>query len=192
VQTFKIGDIKIRMARPGDVSEVANVHVNSWRETYRGLLPAEYLSKLNFRKKIDAWQKVIIEKDKFAVFVAEDRVGVIGFATFEAARDVDWAGRGEVSSIYLLQRFKGRGLGRALLTMGMKELMRRNFRQAYCWVLEGNPTVKFYEHTGAAFSGMEREDEIAGQKIKELAYVWDSLENFNAPLVSPQMRAERA
>ena len=175
---IKIGDIKIRKARPGDVSEIANVHVNSWRETYNGLLPQDYLAKLNFRKKIDAWQKVISDTEKFAVFVAEDRVGVIGFATFEAARDVSWQGHGEVSSIYLLKRFKGRGLGRALLHVGMKELLRRNFSQAYCWVLEGNPTIQFYEHTGATFSGKVKDDEIAGQKIKELAYVWNSLDSF--------------
>src|SRR6266576_608206 len=111
----KIGDIKIRLARPGDVSEIANVHVSCWREAYRGLLPAEYLARLNFRKKIDAWQSVILNTQKFHVYVAEDRVGVIGFATFEAARDLNWEGFGEVSSIYLLQRFKGRGVGKMLM-----------------------------------------------------------------------------
>lgn len=174
----QLKDIKIRLARPGDVSEIANVHVNCWRETYRGLLPSEYLSKLNFRKKIDAWQKVIGEKEKFTVIIAEDRVGVIGFATVEAARDSGWQGHGEVSSIYLLSRFKGRGVGKALLQAGMKDLLKRNFSQAYCWVLQGNPTIQFYEHTGATYSGVSKDDEIAGQKIKELAYVWASLESF--------------
>lgn len=178
VEVKKIGDIKIRLARPGDVSEIANVHVSSWREAYRGLLPPEYLAKLNFRKKIDSWQKVICDTEKFTVYVAEDRVGVIGFATFEAARDLTWEGHGEVSSIYLLSRFKGRGVGKALLQSGMQVLIRRQFNQAYCWVLEGNPTIQFYEHTGATFSGQVKDDEIAGQKIKELAYRWNSLDNF--------------
>src|SRR3954469_2432456 len=154
----KIGDIKIRMARPGDVSEIANVHVSSWREAYRGLLPAEYLSALNFRKKIDAWQSVILNTNKFHVYVAEDRVGVIGFATFEAARDLNWEGYGEVSSIYLLQRFKGRGVGKLLLKTGMQDLARRGFSKAYCWVLEGNPTIKFYEQSGAIPSGDSKDD----------------------------------
>jgi L-amino acid N-acyltransferase YncA len=174
----KKSDIKIRLARPGDVTEIANVHVNSWRESYRDLLPADYLAKLNFRKMIDSWQRVILDRDKFTVFVAEDRVGVIGFATFEAARDVDWVGHGEVSSIYLLSRFKGRGVGLSLLQAGMKDLLRRNFNQAYCWVLEGNPTIRFYELSGATFSGVVKDDEIAGQKIKELAYVWNDLNPF--------------
>lgn len=177
-QVQKIGDIKIRLARPGDVSEIANVHVSSWREAYRGLLPSEYLAKLNFRKKIDAWQSVILNTNKFHVYVAEDRVGVIGFATFEAARDVLWEGHAEVSSIYLLQRFKGRGVGKALLRAGMQDLIRRGFKQAYCWVLEGNPTINFYEHSGAEFSGKVKDDEIGGQPVKELAYVWNTLDNF--------------
>jgi L-amino acid N-acyltransferase YncA len=174
----KIGDIKIRLARPGDVSEVANVHVNSWRETYRGLLPEEYLAKMNFRKKIDAWQKVICDTRRFVVFVAEDRVGVIGFATFEAARDQEWREYGEVTSIYLLSRFKGRGIGKALLQAGMRELVRRGFQQAYCWVLQGNPSTEFYGRSGATYSGQSKDDEIGGHKIKELAYVWNNLDTF--------------
>ncbi len=176
----KFNDVKIRLARPGDVSEIANVHVSSWRETYRGILPADYLAKMNFRKKMDAWYKVITDKERFIVFVAEDRVGVIGFATFEPARDVSWVKYGEVTSIYLLSRFKGRGIGRALLNAGMAELKKRNFNQAYCWVLKGNPTIQFYEHTGAHYSGQSKDDELAGQKITELAYVWKSLEEFSA------------
>jgi ribosomal protein S18 acetylase RimI-like enzyme len=175
---LKPSEFKIRPARPGDVFEIANVHVNSWRETYRGLLPETYLSKLNFRKKIDAWQNVITQKEKFSVFVAEDRVGVIGFATFEAARDESWEGLGEVSSIYLLQRFKRRGIGKALLGAGMRDLIKRNFEQAYCWVLDGNPTISFYERSGATFTGIYKDDEIDGCKIKELAYVWNTLDSF--------------
>ena len=141
-------------------------------------MPEEYLSKLNFRKKIDAWQKVLCDSKRFIVFVAEDRVGVIGFATFESARDDSWRAFGEVTSIYLLSRFKGRGVGRALLQAGMRELAKRNFQQAYCWILEGNPSVHFYEASGATYSGQSKDDEIGGRKIKELAYVWENLDHF--------------
>ena len=55
----------------------------------------------------------------------------------------------------------------------MKE---RGFKEGYCWVLENNPTIKFYERSGACFNGKIKEAEIGGQKVKELAYAWDILD----------------
>ena len=55
----------------------------------------------------------------------------------------------------------------------MKEL---GYKKAYCWVLENNPTIKFYEKSGATFSGHTKYDDIGGEQFKELAYDWDSLD----------------
>lgn len=41
---FKSADIIIRKANFDDAPEIANVHLNSLREAYRGLLPQEYLA----------------------------------------------------------------------------------------------------------------------------------------------------
>ena len=48
----------------------------------------------------------------------------------------------------------------------MNELIKMNDSKAYCWVLEGNPTIKFYEKSGAVFNGMEKPLEIGGKKEK--------------------------
>lgn len=34
----------IRLARPGDENEIARVHVESWRSTYKGIVPDEVLA----------------------------------------------------------------------------------------------------------------------------------------------------
>lgn len=37
-------NIKIRKATEEDAAEIANVHINSWREAYKGLLEEDFLN----------------------------------------------------------------------------------------------------------------------------------------------------
>jgi hypothetical protein len=57
-------------------------------------------------------------------------------------------------------------------------MIERGFKKAYCWVLEGNPSIKFYESTGAVFNGQIKEDEIGGTKFNDLMYEWKDLSHF--------------
>lgn len=45
-------------------------------------------------------------------------------------------------------------------------------------MLEGNPTIRFYERTGAKHNGKIKEDVIGGQKVKELCYAWEDINNI--------------
>jgi hypothetical protein len=38
----------IRPATPADSSAIARVHIDCWRTTYAGLVPAEYLARLSY------------------------------------------------------------------------------------------------------------------------------------------------
>jgi len=53
--------IIVRQAAGEDASEIANVHLNSWREAYQGLLPQKFLDHLplTFRRRKNYWQKTI-------------------------------------------------------------------------------------------------------------------------------------
>jgi ribosomal protein S18 acetylase RimI-like enzyme len=86
--------------------------------------------------------------------------------------------RAEVQAIYLREACKGRGAGFAMLVSGFGQMFERGFTSAYCWVLEGNATIRFYERTGAAFNGMSKEEKIGGKPVKELVYVWPDLIAF--------------
>ncbi len=173
---MQIADVTIRHATTDDAAEIANVHLNSWREAYRNLLPQDFLDQLplTFKRRMSFWQQVASDSRK-PLFVADAKNGIVGFSFFEPARDESMKGYGEVGAIYLLEQFKGKKIGAALLKIGMQELIKMEYSKAYCWVLEHNPTIKFYERSGALFNGMEKTDEIGGKKVKELAYEWKDL-----------------
>lgn len=172
-------DTIIRRATVEDAAEIANVHIHSWRETYKGLLPEGALDQipLTFRDRMNLWKKVAADTRK-ALYVAETKESIVGFSGFSAAREPAFKDHGELGVIYLLEKYHGLGIGFALLKIGMKQLLEWNYSKAYCWVMKGSRTTQFYEKSGAVFSGMEQEDEIFGVKTRDVAYVWSHLEIF--------------
>src|ERR1700681_943783 len=108
------------MIRPADVddaSEIARVHVASWRSTYRGLLPAEFLESLTEAGYTDRWRRFIAERSG-PVFVAHEGPGrgdVVGFASGGRERAGETGYAGELYAIYLLDSAQRRGYGRDLV-----------------------------------------------------------------------------
>ena len=43
----KMSQIKIRVAQAGDEPAIAKVHIQSWQEAYKGLIPQDYLDQLS-------------------------------------------------------------------------------------------------------------------------------------------------
>lgn len=171
--------VMIRAARPDDAPEIANVHVNAWREAYKGLLPDAFLEglPLSFKRRLGMWQAMIASPEGRAIFVAEsEKHGVIGFASVGPARDDEFSTSGELTTLYLLKAYQKRGLGAALMKAGFEALQRDGFASAYCWVLGGNDTIDFYRHNGARLlPESEKVEEIGGAKAPHFVCVWDSL-----------------
>jgi ribosomal protein S18 acetylase RimI-like enzyme len=177
-ELIQINDVIIRKAVAEDAAEIANVHLNSWREVYRNLLPQQFLDQLplTFKRRMSMWKQAATMENR-ALYVAEEKSGIVGFSVFAPPQDKEMNEHGELGAIYLLEKFKGKKIGAALLSVGMKKLIEWKYSKAYCWVLQDNPTINFYEKSGAIFNGMEKPDEIGGQKVKELCYEWKDLKN---------------
>jgi len=172
-----MNQVLIRRASLDDEVGLAQVHIQSWQEAYKGLIPQDYLDQLpsELERRIIAWKGSLANPERW-IFVAESTHGIVGFVLFGPPRDQNKSGFVELGAIYLMASEKGQGIGYSLLSAGFTLMKDLGFKRAYCWVLENNPTIKFYERSGAAYSGQMKDDEIGGKKFKELAYQWDSLD----------------
>lgn len=47
------------------MQKVAKIHVNSWKSTYKEIIPSEYLNNLSHEKRTKPWETNIGEKDNF-------------------------------------------------------------------------------------------------------------------------------
>lgn len=163
----------VRRAQHTDALAIAEVHIRSWQEAYRGLLPDALLDGLRVEDRFALWKRVLPDPTQ-DVFVAEGPEGaVVGFISLMASRDEDAvAGTGEVSSLYLLEAHWGRGYGRALMEAVVAAARAREFRQLTLWVLASNLRARrFYAAAGFAADGTEKlETRPGGLLLEECRY----------------------
>ena len=168
-------DFIIREAKVKDASGIANVHVESWVETYTGIVPEEYLSSLSKAKRQEMWESFISSnKEKQYTFVAEVNGSIVGFVNGGEAREKEHGYDGELCAIYLLKEFQGKKIGKNMFNKLCEFLKKDSMKNMYLWVLRDNATIDFYEGMGGK-KGAEKEDEIAGKKLMEDLYFWESL-----------------
>lgn len=53
-------DINIRLARPADVSDMAEIHARSWKAAYKDILPMAYIEEKNATRPA-LFQRIITE-----------------------------------------------------------------------------------------------------------------------------------
>ncbi|MDI3308483.1 MAG: GNAT family N-acetyltransferase [Acetobacteraceae bacterium] len=179
--------ICVRRAKPADAAAIGIVHVASWRSAYAGVLPANYLASLSELGHAAGYEQAIIDRRHgHAVFVAvasgadappghQGEGGVvIGFASGGRARRPGLA-EGEVETLYLLDDYRDRGIGRRLMRAMAAHLAAVGCRSAMLWVLRDNPTRWFYRHLGGQPAAWEV-IRFAGQTMEQIAFVWDPID----------------
>lgn len=169
--------VAVRPACPDDAPAIAAVHTGSWAETYPGLVPTEFLTRMTdatARERRTANWAAAIGRPGQPVYVAELAGEVVGFTSggpgpqhpsFDA----------ELYTLYSLRRVQGRGVGRALLLALARDLYAGGARSLALWVLDRNPTREWYVRQGARRDG-EKTVPVPGGELREQRMVWDRLE----------------
>ena len=166
--------MRIRTAEPRDADSLARVHVDSWRSTYGGILPDEFLAGLSYRDRESFWEQVLTTaRPTVSNFLAETESGhVVGLAAGGPERTGDETYLGELYLVYLLEEHQRKGLGRLLVSAVAERLLAAGFDSMLLWVAKDNhPACRFYEALGGEPIG-SRTIDIAGAGLAEVAYGW--------------------
>ena len=174
----------IRPAGIADAENIAVVHVDSWVETYKGLLPDTVISRRNVSERAKAWATLLSDTsgpDKGCVYLAEIHDQICGFVCAVPQRDEALQAQGfsaEVAAIYVLQSTQRTGLGRALMRKAAGHLASQGHKAASLWVLDTNaPARSFYEALGGIPVGT-REEVRPEVTLREVAYGWADLQRL--------------
>jgi GNAT superfamily N-acetyltransferase len=164
---------RIREADATDAPAIARVHVESWRTTYPGIMPDDFLANLSVERRARFWAEALANPDRATfAFVAEDETGtVIGFASGGPELEQDPVYSGELYAIYLLADAQRQGIGRQLTRAVAERLAAAGHEAMLVWVAAENPFRRFY----AALGGVpvrEKQVTIGGASLTEVAYGW--------------------
>lgn len=161
----------VREARLEDAVAIARVHVNTWRTTYRGIIPEDYLANLSYEKREQGWVQILKNGDGF-VYVAIDESGeIIGFACGGKERTGNAIYQGELMAIYILEAYQGKRIGHNLTLAVVERLAMLEINSMLVWVLTANPACKFYQAMGGE-KVYEKQIAIGGVQLDEVAYGW--------------------
>ncbi|KAF2410972.1 L-amino acid N-acyltransferase YncA [Pseudomonas antarctica] len=165
----------IRHASPADARAIAQVHISSWQQAYRDLMPADYLNSLGatLARRESFWISSI-ESGESNVWVAQVNKQVVGWISVGASRDEDAAAdnTGEVMALYVEAEHWQTGVGLALWNAGLQFLTEQGFQHLTLWVLARNKrAIRFYRRAGCVEdTGSERTLERGGVKLVEVRY----------------------
>jgi GNAT superfamily N-acetyltransferase len=179
-----VNEVRIRAAIPGDAPAIARVHVEAWRESYRGLVPEHVIEVLSVNRNVGMWAAILAGGHASIVHVVE-RLGIVadvpelvGFGSATDARSAELGASGEITAIYLLESVKRLGIGRILLNGLLGALAERGHRSAGLWALVDNhSTRRFYEALGGR-PGPPRLVTDGPTDMHEIAYIWNDLSSF--------------
>lgn len=166
----------VRPGRVDDARAIAEVHVASWRTTYKGIFSDALLDSLSVDKREQSWRAMLAvpEANSVTLVACDVDGGIVGFISGGAERTGRLGCEGELYAIYLLQPAQRQGLGTLLVQHLVRELRARGFGSMAVWVLAANPFRKFYEALGGKVVA-EQQIDCGGQSFTEIAYGWQDL-----------------
>lgn len=163
-------------AGPADAEALADVHVTSWRETYKGLLPDAYLARMSVPAHARRFAHQLLHPGPDDVtLAAADRTGIVGYAQGGPSRR-GAPGEAEVATLYLLRAVQRQGLGGRLLRGAARALAAHGARSLVISVLRDNLAARgFYEHLGGEAEPPRQERGPGGGLLFEVAYRWGDI-----------------
>ena len=139
-------NITYQEATEEDAYGINYVIAHSWKETYTGLLPDEYLNKRieNIPNKTEQ-TKEFIRNYKGKYIVAKDGEKVIGILAYCPSENEEYKDYGYLNAIYLLKEYQGLGIGKELFQKAIQGLQEMGYDKMYLECMTGNQAIDFYK-----------------------------------------------
>ena len=160
--------MRIRPVADADRQHIAHLHTESWRDTYRNILPDALLDETLGTIMADRWAGQEIGPAD-AVLVAEEDGQMLGFAA-------TWDGEPVyVDNLHVAAGARSRGIGRLLLTETARLALAQGRRGALLHVVAANKRARaFYLALGGRPDGIEDKN-LYGTFVPNERIVWDDL-----------------
>jgi len=169
--------IQVRRATAADAPAIARVRVDSWRTTYRGMIPDAYLDGMQVEASTALWDRVLTAgPNTTSVFVAENSADIVGFACGTMLKEPKHGLDAELAAAYLRREFQRAGLGHRLVGAVVDAQRGHGATGFLTWVIAGNKGARaFYQRLGGELI-VEQPFQWDGMDLVEAGYGWRDLD----------------
>lgn len=161
--------VEVRDAAVEDAAAIARIYVDTWRDTYDGILSAAYLAKMSVEKLSQRWRQ-LLRRPHELVLVAVLHDEVVAFCSGGLETSGDPFFRGEVFTLYVTPEHQRRGIGEHLLAEMLARL--EHLAPVIVQVLEKNDGARrFYVEMGGV--PVRRGSQVVGgQAVETVTYAF--------------------
>ncbi len=142
--------IKIRNANLNDINDIVQLIIDSWNETYRGIISQAYLDDMK-KNKTKLIKIMANEFNQKKIFVAIYNNEIIGFSElafsneFSLDLDIDC----ELCRLYVKNNYKKLGIGTKLYEYVISLFRKDNKKKMGVWCVKDNiSAIVFYTKKG--------------------------------------------
>ncbi len=145
-------DYIVRKKERKDCQEVAHVVTVAWNETYRGIVPDEFLDNL-YKNEEERGKNSFdkFDENENHQYVLEVANKIVGFVNVGSTDENNFTNCGEIHAVYIINGYKGYGFGKKLIETGINELKNMGYDKMVIGCLDGNKSNEFYKHIGGKF-----------------------------------------
>lgn len=168
---------KIILAGPEHIEQIADLHLRTWQEAYKGMVSQDYIDALTMEGICAKWSDYI-KQPEHGVFLCVEvnpetgemvRVeGSVGFKPYQRVENCIY-----VYSLYVEKDLRGQGIGthlvNAIAARGKKEGYPR---MGVCVMCANEGARRLYARMGAEHC-MFIDDGFAGDPVKSEVMLWD-------------------
>lgn len=144
--------VEVRTARTSDAQALAELGATTFRETYRVLFQSEDLEPRVAQKYSPDLQAAELADPSIALFVAEIKGALIGFAKLSwrsAPESVQGRNSIQLERIYVRESHVGQGIGARLLSLALNHGRDTGADSIWLGVMDGNSrAIQFYVSKG--------------------------------------------
>lgn len=174
--------MEFRAATVADAAAIAAFHVAVWRETYGAVAPPAVVAALDEAHRLTHWAAGLAGPEAgWGCVLALEGGALAGLVSFGPAKHPVFAGRGEVTHLYVGAGHRQKGLARMLLLRAFEALGAAGFAQAGLAVLRANAGARaaYARLGGVELAGFTDAGPL--WPSDNILVVWDDLKGRLAP-----------
>ena len=160
---------------------IANLHAESWRRTYRGVLRDDYLDGPVVADRRTLWKSrlaVSADPERQFISVVERNGLVAGFVCVFLDSDPEWGAL--LDNVHVEAKFTGQGYGSRLMACAAAWVIsQRPISRLHLCVYERNVVARrLYESLGGEIVNHHAEPAPDGTRVDAVRYGWRTLSSL--------------
>jgi len=168
--------IELRAAELSDYIEIAKLHAENWRLTYKEIMSDNYLNNEVDNERLDTWHKKLKNPNRNQfVTVANLENSIVGFCCLIINEDSFFGSY--IDSLHVSADLQKSGIGKMMIRHSAKIISEKaDSKKMYLWVYESNRNARIaYESLGATNYETIEKANVDGTISKTCRYTWNDI-----------------